>query len=74
MSIPLVDSYNIRKIRGFGRVKEQSFSLIFVQIDLVVDGLLLYITNTVLHVAKKRISAGNRICTLQLSVISKHVM
>ena len=36
------------------------FSLIFVQLKLVVDGPLLYVTNTVLHVAEKRTSAGER--------------
>ena len=60
MYITLTDSKNIRKSRRFGRVKEQSFSLVFIQLELVVDGPLLYIAYTVLHVAEKRISAGRR--------------
>ena len=47
------ESKNIRKIRRFGRVEEQSFSLVFIQLELVVDGPLLYIAHTVLHVAEK---------------------
>ena len=58
--ITLTDSMNIRKIRRFGRVKEQSFSLVFIQFELVVDGPFLYIAHTLLHVAEKRISAGTR--------------
>ena len=51
---------NIRKVRGFGLVEEQCFSLIFVQLKLVMDVPLLYNTNTVLHVAEKIISGGVR--------------
>ena len=58
--ITLTDSKNVRKIRRFGRVKEQSFRLVFIQLELVVDGPLLYIAHTVLNVAEKRTSAGTR--------------
>ena len=58
--ITLTDSKNIRKIRRFGRVKEQSFRLVFIQLKLVVDGPLLYIAHTVFHVAEKKIRAGTR--------------
>ena len=49
---------NIRKVRRFGWVEEQCFS--FIQLKLVVDGPLLYVTNKVLLAEKKRISAGTR--------------
>ena len=58
--ITLADCKNIRKIRGSGRVKEQSFSLFLIQLEFVVDGPLLYIANTKLQVAEKRISAETR--------------
>ena len=56
--ITLAESNTNRKTRGSERVKEQSFSLVFVQLELVVDGPHLYIANTVFHVAEKRISTG----------------
>ena len=45
--VTLANFYNIRKVRGFGLVEEQCFSIIFVQLKLVVDGPLLYVTDTV---------------------------
>ena len=58
--ITLADCKNIRKIRGSGRVKEQSFSLFLIQLEFVVDGPFLYIAHTILHVVEKRFSAGMR--------------
>ena len=49
---------NIRKVRRFGWVEEQCFS--FIQLKLVVDGPLLYVTNTVVYVAEQRINGGVR--------------
>ena len=40
------------------KVKEQSFSLISVQLELVVDGALLDIVNTVVHGAEKSVSVS----------------
>ena len=54
----LASFLNIRKVRGCGWVEEQCFS--FTDLKLVVDGPLLYVTNTVVHVAEQRISGGVR--------------
>ena len=58
--VTLANFYNIRKVRRFGLVEEQCFSVIFVQLKLVVDGRLRYVTDTVLHVADERTADGAR--------------
>ena len=58
--VTLDNFYNIRKVSGFGLVEEQCFSIIFVQLKLLVDGRLRYVTDTVLHVADERTGDGAR--------------
>ena len=69
--IILTDSKNIRKIRRFGRVKEQSFSLVFIQLELVVNGPLLYIPHTVLHVAERGAELYNSVSSANMWCITE---